>query len=63
MEQKKREEAYREKPENLKDVYEFDKNNMKEDFNKEINKDIAAKNKKKDDDIMDRFDAFAEGLI
>jgi hypothetical protein len=63
MEQKKREEAYKEKPENLKDVFEFDKNNLKEDVNKEVNKDIAQKTKKKDDEIMDRFDAFADGLI
>jgi len=36
---------------------------MKEDVNKEVNKDIADKTKKKDDEMMDRFDAFAEGLI
>ena len=64
MEQKKREEAYKEKPENLKDVFEFDKNNLKEDpLNKDVNKDIAQKTQKKDDEMMDRFDAFAEGLI
>jgi hypothetical protein len=36
---------------------------LKEDVNKEVNKDIAQKTKKKDDEIMDRFDAFADGLI
>ena len=60
---KKKEEAYREKPEHLKDVFEFDKNNMKEENNKEINKEAKEKNKKKDDDLMDRFDAFAEGFM
>ena len=59
---KKKEEAYREKPEHLKDVFEFDKNNLKEDTNKDVNKDARDKNKKKDDDLLDRFDAFAEGL-
>ena len=62
MEQKKREEAYKEKPENLKDVFEFDKKNLKEDQNKDLNKDARDKNKRKDDDLLDRFDAFAEGL-
>ena len=62
MEQKKKEEAYKEKPEHLKDVFEFDKNNLKEDFNKDLNKDARDKNKKKDDDLLDRFDAFAEGF-
>ena len=62
MEQKKREEAYKEKPENLKDVFEFDKKNLKEDQNKDLNKDARDKNRRKDDDLLDRFDAFAEGL-
>ena len=60
---KKKEEAYREKPEHLKDTFEFDKNNMKEEHNKEINQEAKEKNKKKDDDLMDRFDAFAEGFM
>ena len=64
MEAKKKAEAYSEKPEHLKDVFEFDKNNMKDDGgNREINSQAREANKKKDDDIMDRFDAFAEGLI
>ena len=62
MEQKKKEEAYKEKPEHLKDVFEFDKKNLKEDTNKDLNKDAREKNKKKDDDLLDRFDAFAEGF-
>ena len=62
MEQKKKEEAYKEKPEHLKDVFEFDKNNLKEETNKDLNKDAREKNKKKDDDLLDRFDAFAEGF-
>ncbi len=36
---------------------------MKEENNKEINKEAKEKNKKKDDDLMDRFDAFAEGFM
>ena len=37
---------------------------MKDDgSNREINSQAREANKKKDDDIMDRFDAFAEGLI
>ena len=37
---------------------------MKDDGgNREINSQAREANKKKDDDIMDRFDAFAEGLI
>lgn len=63
MEQKKKEEAYREKPENLKDVYEFDKKNMKEDpVNKNLGKDAQEKLKKRDDDLLERFDAFGEGF-
>ena len=60
---KKKEEAQKEKPENLKDTFEFDKKNMKEEDNKELNKEAKEKNKKKDDDLMDRFDAFAEGFM
>ena len=60
---KKKDEAYKEKPEHLKDTFEFDKKNMKEEENKELNKEAKEKNKKKDDDLMDRFDAFAEGFM
>ena len=61
---KKKAEAYSEKPEHLKDVFEFDKKNMKDDgSNREINSQAREANKKKDDDIMDRFDAFAEGFM
>lgn len=61
---KKKEEAYREKPEHLKDVFEFDRNNMKDEpDNKDITGDAKGKNKKKDDDLMDRFAGFADGLI
>jgi len=61
---KKKEEAYKEKPEHLKDVFEFDKKNMKDEpDNKDLNKEAKEKNKKKDDDLMDRFDAFAEGFM
>ena len=60
---KKKEEAYKEKPDNLKDTFEFDKKNMKEEDNKDLNKEAKEKNKKKDDDLMDRFDAFAEGFM
>ena len=64
MEAKKKAEAYIEKPEHLKDVFEFDKKNMKDDgSNREINSQAREANKKKDDDIMDRFDAFAEGFM
>ncbi len=64
MEAKKKAEAYSEKPEHLKDVFEFDKKNMKDDgSNREINSQAREANKKKDDDIMDRFDAFAEGFM
>ena len=63
MEAKKKKEAYSEKPEHLKDTFEFNKDTMKEDTNKELNADAKAKNKKKDDDMFDRMDAFAEGLI
>ena len=31
--------------------------------NKDLNKEAKEKNKKKDDDLMDRFDAFAEGFM
>ena len=60
---KKKEEAYKEKPDNLKDTFEFDKKNMKEEDNKDLNKEAKEKNKKKDDDLMDRFDSFAEGFM
>ncbi len=59
---KKKEEAYKEKPEHLKDTFEFDKDHMKEEHNKDLTKDSKQKNKQKDDDLLDRFDAFAGGF-
>ena len=60
MEQKKKKEAYSEKPEHLKDTFEFDPNNLKEDNNKELTKDARDKNKKEEDDLLGRFANFAE---
>ena len=55
----KKEEAYKEKPENLKDTFEFDKKNMKEEDNKFLSKDTKDKKKKEDDDLLGRFANFA----
>ena len=63
MEEKKKEEAYKEKPKQLKDVFEFDANNLKEDNNKDLTKDAKDKNKKEDEDLMDRFANFTDALV
>ncbi len=63
MEEKKKEEAYKEKPKHLKDVFEFDANNLKEENNKNLTQDAKDKNKKEDEDLMDRFANFTDALI
>ena len=60
---KKKEEAYKEKPENLKDTFEFDPKNLKEENNKELTKDAKDKNKKEDDDLLGRFANFTGELF
>ncbi len=55
----KKEEAYKEKPEHLKDTFEFDKKNLKEEDNKFLSKDAKDKNKKEEDDLLGRFANFA----
>jgi len=59
----KKAEAYREKPEHLKDVYEFDKKNLKDEDNKDLSKDTKDKKKKEDDDLLERFGNFTGDLI
>ena len=59
---KKKEEAYREKPPGLRDVFEFDSKNLKEENNKELTKDAKDKNKREDDDLLGRFANFTDDL-
>jgi len=63
MDKKKKEEAYKEKPENLKDTFEFDPKNLKEENNKELSKGAKDKNKKEDDDLLGRFANFTGELF
>ena len=55
---KKKEEAYREKPEGKKDTFEFDPKNLKEEDNKDLSKETKDKKKKEDDDLLGRFENF-----
>ena len=59
MEEKKKEEAYKKKPEHLKDTFEFDPNNLKEENNKDLSKEAKSKNKREEDDLLGRFANFA----
>ncbi len=63
MDKKKKEEAYKEKPENLKDTFEFDPKNLKEENNKELSKGAKDKNKKEEDDLLGRFANFTGELF
>ena len=56
--EKKKEEAYKEKPEHLKDTFEFNPKNLKEEENKFLSKDTQDKKKKEDDDLLGRFENF-----
>ena len=57
---KKKEEAYKEKPAHLKDTFEFDPNHLKEEHNKDLTKDAKKKNKKDEDDLLGRLQNFTE---
>ena len=47
------------KPEEKKDTFEFDKNNLKEEKNVHLSDEAKKKNKKADDELLDRFANFS----
>ena len=63
MEKQKKEEAYKDKPPHLKDAFEFDPKNLKEEDNKNLTKETKSKNKKEEDALLDRFANFTEDLF
>ena len=56
--QKNKEEAYKEKPQHLKDTFEFNPKNLKEENNQHLSKEAKEKNKKEEDDLLGRFANF-----